>query len=434
MSGNRVQTRAMLVLVAGVVVYLTLKPFVFRVPESFRSIGQAVFSYDHETLQHIVPAVVIMMLVRAGWGLGPRRAACVSFAGLVVLEAVQLFIEQRHARAGDLLAQVVGLAIGGRLPVRPLPRGAWRALWSAVLVGWTALTIAAGVRGQFGHTLGPMDTTFRLVVGDEHTGGRPWLGEVHRLVIATDASPGPLVSLGPPPAEGVWQGGGRLPVALTRAEHGWTSGEAVPELCRAIDEASEITVEIDATPASGSQTGPARLVTISKGLAYRNLTVGQEGDALVVRVRTPRSGPNASMPQFVFPGVFTAGERVPLRIWTDGGSARLWMGDSLVGERFSYTTPRDWLGLKPGPADAAGVIALFAPLGLAAGALAGGGRSRRIPARVWIAGTALPIVTLAVIWSTATSLDRPVAWWLLPSAIVASTAGVAAAARLRGRR
>lgn len=428
----------MVVLVAGAVVYLTLRPFVLRMPGSFQAIVDAAVSYDRETLQHIVPAIVVVMLVRAGWGFGPGRAAIFSFAGLFALECVQLFIEHRHARMGDLLAQGVGLAVGARLPILPISALAWRSAWAVTLLAWVAMVITVGVRGQFGHTLGPMDTTFRLVVADEYGGGRPWRGDVRGFSIETDAATEPIVAFGPPPGDGdTWLGEGTTPIALTPAHAGWSSVDPVPALCRALDDALAITVRLDITSASIDQDGPARILTVSKGLSWRNLTIGQAGDALVLRIRTPRSGPNAASPQFVFHGIFAEGRPRAIRLWTDGGSARLWVDDRLVGEQFSYITPRDWLGLKPGPAEAAGVVALFAPIGLALGMLWAGGRPRRSrqnARRVWIAGALVPIVILGAIWGTSVVLNRPVAWWLLPGSVGAAFLGVAVAGWLKERR
>lgn len=54
-----------------------------------------------------------------------------------------------------------------------------------------------------------------------------------------------------------------------------------------------------------AQTGPARIISLSRDPNHRNLTLGQEGKDLIVRLRTPITGDNASEPQFVVPNVFT---------------------------------------------------------------------------------------------------------------------------------
>jgi len=44
------------------------------------------------------------------------------------------------------------------------------------------------------------------------------------------------------------------------------------------------------------QDGPARILTLSAGTRQRNLTLGQDGDDLVLRLRTPATGPNGTYP------------------------------------------------------------------------------------------------------------------------------------------
>lgn len=436
-AGAAAHARIACALAFGVVAYLTLKPFVTRMPVSIQELLGAAFTYDRETLQHVVPAAVLTLLVQAGWGVRRIPAAVLVLAALCVLEVTQLFLEYRHGRLGDVAAQIIGVTLGAALPVPAVTVRAWRRVWMVLLVGWGALSITLGIRAQFGHTLGPMGTGYRLVVGDEHEGGRPWLGQVHGFAIQTDVSPEPVVEFGPPPTDGPWSSRAGLSIDLHRAHAGWSSLEDVSALCDALDDGTMIDVTIDATPFQTRQLGPARLVTVSEGMSNRNLTIGQEGDALVLRVRTRTSGLNAARPQFVFPGVFRSLERTSLHVRTDGGSAELWVGGVRVARHVSFKTPRDWLRLAPILGDAAGVIALFMPLGVAMAALGITGipsrRSALGPA-VWIAAAAVPIVILAVIWTTSLMLDRPVSWPLLPSAVGASIVGVAVVMMLRGQR
>jgi VanZ family protein len=52
------------------------------------------------------------------------------------------------------------------------------------------------------------------------------------------------------------------------------------------------------------QTGPARIISISADTFHRNLTLGQEGSDLALRLRTPVTGDNGSQPEFIIPNVF----------------------------------------------------------------------------------------------------------------------------------
>lgn len=67
-------------------------------------------------------------------------------------------------------------------------------------------------------------------------------------------------------------------------------------------------IEISAKGVSTSdpvQSGPARIVSISDGPKQRNITLGQEGDALSIRLRTPAAGDNGQKPEMLVPGIFT---------------------------------------------------------------------------------------------------------------------------------
>jgi hypothetical protein len=67
--------------------------------------------------------------------------------------------------------------------------------------------------------------------------------------------------------------------------------EALLAACR---ESHQLTVEAVITPDRAKQDGPARIVTFSRDASSRNFTLGQQGDKLVVRLRTPRNGANGS--------------------------------------------------------------------------------------------------------------------------------------------
>lgn len=60
----------------------------------------------------------------------------------------------------------------------------------------------------------------------------------------------------------------------------------------ALRKSGEITVEAWLHPANTKQDGPARIVTISKNTSERNFTLGQEGDAYDVRLRTTKTSTN----------------------------------------------------------------------------------------------------------------------------------------------
>ena len=69
---------------------------------------------------------------------------------------------------------------------------------------------------------------------------------------------------------------------------------ALLDACTASD---ALTVEAVIRADRRDQRGPARIVTFSRDASNRNFTLGQEADRLVLRLRTPQTGPNGVNPQ-----------------------------------------------------------------------------------------------------------------------------------------
>ena len=69
------------------------------------------------------------------------------------------------------------------------------------------------------------------------------------------------------------------------------------DLLQSVRSTGQLTVEAVVAPDHVEQSGPARIVTFSSDTGSRNFTLGQEGGALVFRLRTPRTGANGANPQ-----------------------------------------------------------------------------------------------------------------------------------------
>src|SRR6266849_3173974 len=83
-------------------------------------------------------------------------------------------------------------------------------------------------------------------------------------------------------------------IARTAASPAW--------LASAIQQGS-LAISVMACPHHTVQTGPARIVTISKEPWLRNVTIAQDGHDLVVRLRRLGSDPSG-IPPYVVPGTF----------------------------------------------------------------------------------------------------------------------------------
>lgn len=73
----------------------------------------------------------------------------------------------------------------------------------------------------------------------------------------------------------------------------------------------QLTVEAVITPDHVHQTGPARIVTFSSSALSRNFTLGQEGEKLIFRLRTPSTGENGVNPESTLAAI---AERKPVHV------------------------------------------------------------------------------------------------------------------------
>lgn len=85
------------------------------------------------------------------------------------------------------------------------------------------------------------------------------------------------------------------------------SGTPATEITGALTATDELTLEAWIKPAQTSQSGPARIVTLSSDIQNRNFTIGQDGSALDVRLRTTGTGANG-VPSTSTPGGTVNGE------------------------------------------------------------------------------------------------------------------------------
>jgi hypothetical protein len=90
------------------------------------------------------------------------------------------------------------------------------------------------------------------------------------------------------PASVTW-GPGTLTLDASTVVQSAAAAGKIANACRASD---ELTVEAWVAPANTTQEGPSRIVTMSIDSAQRNFTLGQEGDAFILRVRSTAAGDN----------------------------------------------------------------------------------------------------------------------------------------------
>lgn len=140
------------------------------------------------------------------------------------------------------------------------------------------------------------------------------------------------------------------------------SDEAPKRLIEALRKSREITIEAWIQPANLSQSGPARIVTLSPNTGERNFTLGQERDQFEVRVRTTKTDGNgipsirsagATVSKKLTHVVYTRDRAGKARVFIDGrggsdekvrGDFSNWSGDYRLGLANELTGDRPWLG------------------------------------------------------------------------------------------
>lgn len=337
----------------------TLHPFHFTLPSGFtlrsflHSFGPGIAKNDFVTdsVRNVVLFIpfgfsISGLLRFAKW---PARSVAMvvllaSLALTVAVESLQTLLIIRSPTISDIVANTAGGALGYVL-FRLLwaPTNGWRgeALRRVEKVArpapYVSLLLALGIYAALMMVLSQFlerrtwltnwDTDFYLTIGNEHTGDRPWRGQVQALYILTesisldDASiflqsrslPAAVASsLGAyfcpecdtTPASNTDVLFHELP-AREASSTGMESTTPASVLVEQIVDSAQFTVLASIAAEESVQTGPARIVSISLDTVQRNLTLGQQGTDLVIRLRTPVTGNNGDMPEFHIPDVFT---------------------------------------------------------------------------------------------------------------------------------
>ena len=140
------------------------------------------------------------------------------------------------------------------------------------------------------------------------------------------------------------------------------SDMAASKITDSIRRSGEITIEAWIQPAKTNQSGPARIVTLSKNSTERNFTLGHDGDQFDVRFRTTKTNPNG-IPSLSSAGkgtttklrhvVYTRNRRGRTRFYVDGkqsqertisGDASNWNGSFRLALANELSKDRPWQG------------------------------------------------------------------------------------------
>lgn len=347
------------------ILWLTWSPFILRS-------GHVDFALlPASTL--IEPLVNVLLFVPVGLVLGftvpsasarTLRTPVVVALGVSILlvEGGQLAVEGRTVSPADALLNLLGgyaaWAAARRLTERGHDTGrslVW--LSSVILAATLGYMLGQSARANGVHRLDEWRPDFRVVVGDEVGGERTYRGEIRDARLCAG------------------QTGQRFCVAGSRAD---TASRR--RLVRTALASQRVTVAAEVRSGTNQQEGPARIVTFSEGISRRNATLGQQGRALLLRLRTPIAGDNGTSVAFKLTDAVSREEWtavsgryeegiVTLRAERDDGETRtrefdttIWSWAHLVVQDLDSRRPAQrWIAVV------LGFLACFLPIGVASG-------------------------------------------------------------------
>ena len=336
----------------------TLSPFNFIIPQSLPSVveGFRFGSYIKDYWQNI------LLFIPWGFGLAAvinfkqRRILIIliiSLFGSAILsttvELAQFFLPSRISNLTDIIFNTFGGGLGGwlyyyRLKIVDLLTGKINLLGRNIaraIGGYCIIVTLAILILLFSVNLSNWDDDYYLAFGNEVTGNRPWNGYINSVYICdrtldfSEISTAfantnifgksdnlvlrlnyKLLQL----SNFVWMQSSEnnsKPLIKDRVNNKITSKgialnsqqwliTSVPatDIVNRLKQSNEFTISLTFATDNLDQTGPARIVSLSKDIYAQNLVIGQEKNDLHFRLRTPITGRNATHPELVIADVF----------------------------------------------------------------------------------------------------------------------------------
>jgi hypothetical protein len=136
-----------------------------------------------------------------------------------------------------------------------------------------------------------------------------------------------------------------LPRLFNEKQHGALEDAHGGQLIRKrLTETGRLTLAARLLTHSLDQFGPARIITFSRNTLVRNFTLGQEGDALVFRLRTSLTDSNAVEPHIEAPGIFKSATWQNVAVSYDGSKVRLYLDGQPLSQELTLSGNFDGWG------------------------------------------------------------------------------------------
>ncbi|BAT55646.1 hypothetical protein NOS3756_46390 [Nostoc sp. NIES-3756] len=277
----------------------------------------------------------------------------ISFSLSLIVEVLQIFLPSRSPTPADLFNNTLGGLFGFicfsiwhfksfRSTVESIKTSQANQSPKKIVcffIAYLFLSLCISILWQSATNLSNWNTNYYLILGNEFRGNKSWQGYVSEIYIADKAiskneashslsEPNYLNQLGKSlvahyelsgkccyqdktgnQPKLLWQG---QPVSIPEsqgvflnANHWLKTSAPVSTLSHRISQTSEFTISAAIATTNLDQKGPARIISISDSSLRRNLTLGQQGNSLDLRLRTPLTGENGTEIKLNIPNIFT---------------------------------------------------------------------------------------------------------------------------------
>lgn len=312
--------------------------------------GIGLLSSPRELLLNVVLFVPLGAATGFRWGL--VGAVTAGLLGSAAVECGQIMMTEHIISVADLASNTAGAAVGAAFPsmgggLRDRAGGSVGAWFTGGMLAAAVVPalVIAGV-GQIAYgSFHTWDDEYPLMIGNEVTGLRPWNGEIRELSLEAGSyswTAGRLNLSGDEKSS-------RLPAgcAMMSGGEGIRCDSVGSGLTAGVASAGGFEMEAEFVPRSTDQKGPARILGLSGGHTSTNLTVGQSGPDIEIRLRRALGHGGGLQPYYRVADVLGSGEVVRLRI----EASRLATRVSVNGAPRSHhvhTLPTQWWTLAGG--------------------------------------------------------------------------------------